>query len=264
METSDLSIYTFGDAEQPPLVLLHGLTEAGTTWPNALAHWEADWYIVAVDQRGHGHSPRFTPEQLDNVGQCVLADTLTVLEALSQPAVIVGHSMGGAIGALAAHARPDLVRALVLEDPAHPLSPQELQSAEVQAGLAAFRAENLEFLNRFRDGIGPEIARMRRETNWSDAEIAAWAESKLLVDEAMIQAAHLELARGETWEGLLNSLEVPTVLIVPMDGPTDPPAGAITSDLVRVVRVPNVGHCIRRDDPDAYHRTVDSFLAALA
>ena len=30
---------------------------------------------------------------------------------------------------------------------------------------------------------------------------------------------------------------------------------------VRVVRVPGAGHCIRREQPDAFYAAVDAFLA---
>ena len=35
----DVVVHEYGDPGAPPMVLLHGLTEAGTTWPDAVEHW---------------------------------------------------------------------------------------------------------------------------------------------------------------------------------------------------------------------------------
>ena len=50
--------------DTPTLLFLHGLTDSGEGWPEAVAHWQDDYSIVTVDLRGHGGSPRFTADQL--------------------------------------------------------------------------------------------------------------------------------------------------------------------------------------------------------
>jgi pimeloyl-ACP methyl ester carboxylesterase len=54
----------FGDPDAPTVVLLHGLTEAGTAWPDLVAHWGDAWNVLAPDLRGHGQSSRFTAGEL--------------------------------------------------------------------------------------------------------------------------------------------------------------------------------------------------------
>ncbi|SES30136.1 alpha/beta fold hydrolase [Corynebacterium cystitidis] len=63
----------------------------------------------------HGIAPRFT-DLSDPFGQ--LVDDCTQVLNDEGPCFLIGHSMGGAVAAEAALRRPDLVRALVLEDPA--------------------------------------------------------------------------------------------------------------------------------------------------
>ena len=169
----DVVVHEFGDPGAPPMVLLHGLTEAGTTWPDAVEHWGAHWRMSAVDLRGHGDSPRFTDEELADTAAVVLADVLRVLDEVGRSVALVGHSYGALFALRAALARPDRVRGLVLEDPARPID------------LRPPPPEFFEHQDRFLDAMlepEPEIRRTRAETSWSEPEIQAWAACKPQVD----------------------------------------------------------------------------------
>lgn len=241
----------WGPADAPILMLLHGLTDDGTAWPDAVRRWRDRYRIVAVDLRGHGRSPRFDDEQLRRSSQVWLTDVLDILRTLDEPPVIVGHSLGGLLALRAADTEPGLVRALVLEDPAQPTGHT--------APDPDFVAHQEEFLDRFSDGGAAEIARMHDETAWSTDEIDAWAACKPLVDRRMIRDA-LVLGAPE-WEAVFDRLAVPTLVLVPRGGPMAPDERLIGNPLVRIDRLDGVGHCIRRDDPDLYHGLVDPFLS---
>jgi pimeloyl-ACP methyl ester carboxylesterase len=97
-----------------PLVLLHGVTRLGADWKPMLPFLPASRRVIAVDQRGHGDSPR--------AGSYLVADYCRdavefVRDRLAEPVVLVGHSLGGMVAAAVAAELPDLVRAAVLEDP---------------------------------------------------------------------------------------------------------------------------------------------------
>jgi pimeloyl-ACP methyl ester carboxylesterase len=244
---TDLTVHAFGAADAPPLVLVHGLTEAGTTWPDAVSRWSGRWRLLAVDQRGHGHSARFTRAELDHCADVLVDDLVALLEPLGVPIPVVGHSLGGWVAVQAASRRPDLVRALVLEDPALAVGSTPSDFAEQQE----------RFLDGFAAGVDAEVARMRVDTAWTEAEIRGWAECKPLVDREMIRHLHLGSADPV---GVLDALRVPTLIIAPRAGPLVPDPSLIGNPLVRIVHVAGVGHCVRRDDPDAYHALADPFL----
>jgi len=166
---------------------------------------------------------------------------------------LIGHSLGGLLALRAAIARPDRVWALVLEDPAQP--------TEGRTPEPGFVAEVEEFLDAMADRSG-EGARMVRECLWSAAETQAWADCKLLVDRAYVRDG--TYLGGDAWEELFNALRMPTLLLVPTDAPMAPRPEALHNDLVRTVVVPGAGHCVRRDQPAAYLRAVDGFLAEVA
>lgn len=250
MHPNDLVVHRFGPEDAPRLVLAHGLTEAGTAWPDAVAHWQSDWRIDALDQRGHGLSPRFPRDRLPRALDVFVADLIAHLESLDTPPIIVGHSLGGRVATATALGRPDLVRALVLEDPA---------LADGTVTPPGFLEDILVFLDEFSDGITSEVTRMRSATSWSEAEILEWAACKPLVDRTMVAELDLgELRRADA----LNALRVPTLLLADADGPLAPAPAEVTNRLVRVEAIEGVSHCVRRDDPETYHALVDPFLAA--
>lgn len=250
---SELVVHEYGDPAAPPVVLLHGLTDAGTTWPDLVRHWASTWHVLAPDLRGHGASPRFAEDELSRTHAVMVADVVALLDALPAPAALIGHSLGGNLALHAALARPERVRALVLEDPAKPgdvphMAP-EIAAAN-EAMLAAVAADR-----------AGEVARMTRETPWSAAEIEAWADSKLLVDREYVRRG-LSLG-GPAWEDLFDALSCPTLLVLPVDAEMAPDPDRVPNPLVTRVAVPGAGHCVRRDRPADYHRAVDAFLASL-
>jgi pimeloyl-ACP methyl ester carboxylesterase len=248
-----LTIHRYGSPNAKTAVLVHGLTEAGTTWPDLVGHWGDDWHILAPDLRGHGHSPRFTEDELATAPEVLLADVIAIVDAQPEPVALVGHSLGGLLALRAAIARPDRVWALVLEDPARPTAPDP-------EFVAQFVAQSEVFLDAMADPAG-EVARMR-DSSWSRAEIEAWAACKPLVDRAYVRRG-LYLGDG-AWEELFDALRVPTLLLVPPDAPMAPRPEAVHNDLVRTVVVPGAGHCVRRDQPARYLRAVDAFLTEVA
>ncbi len=82
-----------GSTDAPPLVLLHGVTLAGSIWHNQLRDLQNDFHVIAPDWRGHGRS---TPGRNGfGLGE-LAADLNTLLGALDlRDALLVGHSMGG-------------------------------------------------------------------------------------------------------------------------------------------------------------------------
>jgi pimeloyl-ACP methyl ester carboxylesterase len=249
--------------DAPTMVFLHGLTDSGSGWPGAERHWGSTYSIVTVDQRGHGRSPRFTRAQLDtHPGEVMVDDVVGILAQLPEAPLVVGHSLGGAVALAAAVRRPELVRTLVLEDPA-PLGPDDRQRDPAHA--EEFLAGVQESLDAPDEG---ELLRIRRHKHPS------WPEDELLVSGVAEQQMDLTyLAHGDfkpttRWPDLFSGVAVPT-LVVSGDDPTgvcitepvERGIADIANPLVRVVRVPGAAHCIRREQPSTFYAAVDSFLA---
>ena len=98
----------------PRVVLAaHGITSTAMAWPAVAADLPDDWSMVAVDLRGRGHS-RDLPGPYGL--RTHAADLCAVAEAIGQPVVLAGHSMGAFVAVHAAHDRPELFSHVVLVD----------------------------------------------------------------------------------------------------------------------------------------------------
>ncbi|HEX2283165.1 MAG TPA: alpha/beta fold hydrolase, partial [Thermomicrobiales bacterium] len=101
------------------IVFLHGLGGSQSTWASVLGAFAETYRIAAVDLPGHGFSDKPSPESTDYSISGVAAKIGELLEKLElAPAVLVGHSLGGATALQLALDRPKLVGALVLVDSA--------------------------------------------------------------------------------------------------------------------------------------------------
>jgi pimeloyl-ACP methyl ester carboxylesterase len=251
------------DPGAPTLVLLHGLGDSGACWPDAVRRWAPDHAVVTVDALGHGASPRFTPEQLaapDPMEEMYAAAEAVVAHVAGERGRVgvVGHSMGGGLaGALAAR-RPDLVAAVVLEEPAWRDPELRVQPRDVVA-------ERIAECRSWASDPATEMARGRAENPaWPEAEFDPWGRAKTEVDLDFLELGVASLL--QPWDAIVAQVEVPA-LAVTGDGTVllSPEILRRAADLhnphLRLEVVPGAGHCVRRDRADAFHALVDPWLA---
>ena len=104
-----------GPATGDPVLFLHGITGARSTWHDIAGEVASDHHVFTLDHRGHGGSGRAPGTyDVEHWG----GDAISFIESvIGAPVFIVGHSLGGLVGADVIARRPDLVRAGLLEDP---------------------------------------------------------------------------------------------------------------------------------------------------
>ena len=281
----------------PQLVLLHGITSsAAANWPS-IAHWsQRGWRVIALDARGHGLSPRWQPQQLLRAGQQLVDDVVEVLEylqatpappqnaapaarpsapndqsglgAVSEPTpaagfkpILIGHSMGAATAAVVAAQRPDLVSALVLEDPARygTRSHSELlrrgqaRANHVNRTLADLPASLVALL---------ENAGTPGQPSAQEALPSLWASQQL--DQSLLGTG--VVAPEVEFTQLMESISLPTLLLT---GDRRGEARVGAQLLAQLMEqnphicgqvMPGAGHQVRRANPQAYYDVVDAFL----
>ena len=110
-----LHVEVDGPEDGTPVLFLHGVGSSAKTWEWLPHEVTQGRRIVRIDQRGHGRSDHAT-------GTYVLArygaDAIAVLrEVGAGPALLVGHSLGGVVAWWVAQNHPELVTAVLLEDP---------------------------------------------------------------------------------------------------------------------------------------------------
>lgn len=263
--SEDLTVHRFGrtEAAAPTLLLLHGLTDSGRCWPDAVARWQDDYRVLAWDARGHGESERFAKGQLAaGVGETHLADLEEAIEALQADGVdrpiLVGHSMGAGTAAALAGRRPDLIRAVVLEDPAlgNDRYPEAERGKDARRRVAEARATMANPRATKKQG-------KRDHPDWPKAERGPWLEAKLMTDLAML--ADPVITVHTPWQEVTAAVSVPGLLVLGQrgiwTGDLRSALLGVHNDRLEIEVVPGAGHCARRDRPDSFHQLVDPWVA---
>jgi pimeloyl-ACP methyl ester carboxylesterase len=240
--TDLLRVHELGRPDGPTLVLLHGFTDSGLCWPDAVRRWRDDYRIVAPDARGHGESARFdTTTSGSNRSEDLAADVVSILEGLARgggdPPILVGHSMGAGIAGIVLAERPDLAGAAVLEDPPWATRPP-----------------------------GDDTRSHQDSTHqWPQIELPPWALSKTQLDPSLTDPE--QIIRRTPWIEDAAAITRPTLLVT--GGRDDavlvtPLSRQRLAELgnrnIEVVVVPGAGHTVRRDCADEYHQVVDPWI----
>ena len=89
-----LNYRVFGDLQQKPLVVLHGLLGSLENWYTFARNQETQRGILAIDLRNHGHSPHVEDMSYRDMAN----DVIEVLDSLYiRECDLMGHSMGGKV-----------------------------------------------------------------------------------------------------------------------------------------------------------------------
>lgn len=242
--------------DPPTLVLAHGVTDNALCWSSVVEALEADYDIVLYDARGHGLSD--APAE-DYTWEAFADDLAGLIEALAlDRPVLVGHSMGAHTAAMVAARHPELVGALVLEDPpwweSRPPSHPKRETAEWRTQIEQEKQQSRESLIR--------QARADHPT-WSLQDIEFWADAKRQVDP---RVASLLASKPPSWEALLPSISAPALLATgdhELGAIVTPELATLARELapdLQVVHLPGAGHSVRNDQFAPFLTALRAFL----
>jgi N-formylmaleamate deformylase len=264
IRADDLTVhyYRTGKRQRPVLLLLHALTDNGLCWTSVARDLAATYDVIMPDARGHG----LTGGSVENFSITTLAeDTATVIRTLKlEKPLVWGHSLGAITAAVLAATHPDLVRAVILEDP--PL--REPEGRPVIEGKQSQQAiQDLLALRALSPTQRLEKAR-KVKPNWSDAELEPWIESKTQISAEVWQK--LGTSTETPWQEIIAHISCPLLLLTgdPANGALVSPQQAVIAQGLwqtgELVYIAGAGHNIHRDSPTAVMETVRSFLGRIA
>ncbi|MDH2442519.1 alpha/beta hydrolase [Amnibacterium sp. CER49] len=255
----------YTDEGAGPLVLLvPGMGDLRSVHDGLAAHLlGAGCRVVAADVRGHGDSDATFSDAGDSA---TASDLVALLDALDEPAVVVGSSFAGSAAVIAAAERPDAVAALVLISPflREPTSPAVMRLNRLLYralfarpwGVAAWASYYVRVLNRGRapEGLAQHVAEIRASLR-RPGRLAAFRRLAVRLD-------HHEV------EPHLDGVHAPALVVV---GDRDPDYRDPAAELAwmgrrlsaRTLLVPEAAHYAHAQRPDMVLAAVDDFLGGL-
>ncbi|MGK7653901.1 alpha/beta fold hydrolase [Roseovarius sp. B08] len=128
-EIAGLSVLEAGKGR--PVVLLHGVGLNALAWGGQIDGLSREYRVIAPDMPGHGQSACLSaPVTLSNYVEAVLP----LLEGLSEPAVVAGHSMGALIALEIADHSPSSVCAVAALNGVFERAPEAAAAVQARAG----------------------------------------------------------------------------------------------------------------------------------
>lgn len=111
---SDLRLHVVREGEMGvPIVCIHGMGTSAASWADLMTRLRDHHRVYAIDLLGHGNSP--VPDDPDLYTRDQALEHIDeLLATLDEPAVLVGHSLGGYLALAHAATRPGLARAIVV------------------------------------------------------------------------------------------------------------------------------------------------------
>jgi esterase len=246
----------------PTLVLVHGAQNDYRYWALQMEPLATHFRVVAVSLR-HYYPERWNGKGDDFSTELHAKDLATFIDRLgSGPVYLVGHSRGGAVATEAALERPELVRKLVLAEPAIlSLVPSPASAPGVDPRVARQKALADRFssgdidgaLELFTDQInGPGAWKKRSEESRQFARDNAWTLTRQTSDIESIGCAGFAGLKMPVL--LVRSDKGPRLLAAILDSAQTclPRAYAAT--------IGNSGHQMNRDNPVDFDRALVEFL----
>jgi len=242
---------------RPAILALHGVLVGTSNWVHQMLrlpqfHWIAPFF------RGHGNS---APAGEHPTIERAAYDALAVLDAEDvEQAVVIGNSLGATVALALGLLRPERVRGLLLVEPSVPalLSDRggdRLSAAARQARVFLAEGKVDEALDLFltpRLGADwPNKVGRRRLAEWRHNVLStpAWFDAVMDFDPG---------------PGPLAALNIPTLLVYGAN--TQPEYRELTLAVADalpptdLVEVPDAGHGVPVDNPDAFNALLLEFL----
>jgi pimeloyl-ACP methyl ester carboxylesterase len=237
-----------------PVVFLHGLAGGAQSWMPQLASLSDRFRVIAWDAPGYGGSDP-VPGTIDDLATAALE---FITARLSEPAAVVGHSLGGIITLRMASLGPQALSRIVLSctHPGHARAPD--------AGLSVRYSRRMEELSTLpRDEYGRRRARGMLPSDAPAAVVEAIAHIASMARPEGVAAA-IRAIESADLKASLATIELPTLVVtcerdrvVSLER-----AAPLLEHLPEVehVRLPGLGHAPYYENPERYNASITPFL----
>ncbi len=268
-----LSYWTWGSNENPPMILVHGGRDHARMWDQVAERMADRFYVLALDLRGHGDS-EWSRGSHYGLPENML-DLVTLIDLVGGRATVVAHSFGGAITLLTAGTFPDrFERVVSIEGAGAWASPEPITVAEFR-GWAEQSREIREDGSRVYPTIEEARDRMKQAnphlTDEMAMHLARWGTNGIdggyvwKFDPWIYARSPLHSLRFEEQEALWSEVSAPVLHLNGSESHFDRSAvngRAVESYFsdARAVTIEGAGHWAHHDQLDATIGAIRSFL----
>lgn len=210
---SKIFILQAGQADRPAVVLVHGLgNNASADWHDSIPALAQKFHVIAVDLPGFGQSEhpagKYSPTHYAQVVHHVIA------HYAAGKAIVIGHSMGGAVALRHAALYPDDVARLVLVDAAGILERTAFVKGITEIpfeirGAPPFLDKALSRLRDFQSSVVELVTRLPDPTDLLNTQEGAWTLTATDASSANAATAMIE----ENFTAAVHTLTVPTEIM---------------------------------------------------
>ncbi len=238
-----------------PLVILHGLFGFSDNWQTHAKKLAEYFEVTLVDLRNHGHSP-----WSDEFSYALMVQDLhDLFQGLQiQKPIILGHSMGGKLAMHFDQTYPDVIEKLIVVDmgvkaypPHHAHILAAIQAIDLSRLSARIEAEAI--LKSFVDSEGIRQF-LLKNLYWEDKGKLAWRVNFPVLEASMPEILR-ELPEQESFTTALFVRGLLSNYILDEDIPT---LEAFYPDF-QIASIPNAGHWVHAEAPEAFLDAVLSF-----
>jgi pimeloyl-ACP methyl ester carboxylesterase len=235
------------------LFFLHGVGGGRAAWDRQVPYFSGRGYrCVAWDQPGYGGTAPVEPYTFEKVAEALARQ-------IDEPAVLVGHSMGGMVAQETYARYPDRVTALVLTftSPAFPAA-----GGDFAREFVAARTGPLDQGRSMAEIAAALMPTMRGAK--SDSEGLALAQRIMAAVPPETYRKAVQLLTTFDRREHLPKTRVPTLLVAGSDDRVAPPAVLEKMSKripgARYVLLEGCGHLGPMDRPDAFNAVLENFL----
>ena len=267
-----------------PIVFVHGLGGSHLNWCLLGPHLAAGRRAVALDLHGFGLTPGLRANTTVQANTQLL--DRFIRDIVGTPVILVGNSMGGLISILETAAHPELVKGVVLIDPALPL-PVQKPDWQVSGQFALYATPGLgpRVVAKLMRTVPPETAVQqlvqlcfadpsRADPEMIKADVAlstyrhpatpAEASARARIFLAAARSLLRVLGRRQRYYAMMAAIDVP-VLLIAGDADRLVQVAATRHAAARNPRwesviLPGVGHVPMLEVPEAVTGTIQDWL----
>jgi pimeloyl-ACP methyl ester carboxylesterase len=264
VSVNGLSFTYVEEGSGPPVVLVHGSVSDYREWSKQMAPLARHYRVIAYSRRYHW--PNLPPgEGADASLERQADDLAAIVKAMgAAPAHIVGHSYGGAVALNLTLRHPELVRTLVLSEPA--VSGVLANSPENDAALKEGQAVRAEMKEAFASADTERIVRTyaERVAPGEFATAAPEVRQMLLSNVSAFQLDYNSRRPSFTCDDA-GRVAVPVLILsgnrssMGLQRIAETAARCIKA--AKFLRIPKATHWMQHDQAQAFNEAVLAFLA---